>query len=163
MFLFPYLGTIIWVTIIFLIVFFGLTKFAWKPLLKALDDREKKVEESLNAAKNAEQQLANLENEQQKVISSARQEKEKLLKEGVDLHEKIVASAKEKAQLEADKIIEDTRKQMERERKLAIAEMKTQISELSVEIASKVIRADMQDKKRHEKMVEELIKDVELN
>lgn len=163
MFLFPYFGTIIWVTIIFLIVFFGLAKFAWKPLLKALDERERTVEGALKAAKNAQKQLENLESEQQKVISNARLEKEKLLKEGIDQHEKIVASAKERAQIEADKIIEDARKQIERERNLAIAEMKTQISELSVEIASKVIRADMQDRKRHEKMVEELINDVELN
>ncbi len=163
MFLFPYLGTIIWVTLIFSIVFFGLTKFAWKPLLEALADREKKIEESLNAAKNAELQLTNLESEQQKVILGARLEKEKLQKEGLDQHEKIVASAKERAQFEADKIIEDARKQMEQERKLAIEEMKTQISQLSLEIATKVIRADMQDQKRHEKMVEELIKDVELN
>jgi len=163
MFLFPYLGTIIWITIIFFIVFFGLAKFAWKPLLKALDERERTIEGALKAAKNAEKQLEDLESEQQKVISSARLEKEKLVKEGIEQHEKIVASAKERAQIEADKIIEDARKQIERERNLAIAEMKTQISELSVEIASRVIRADMQDRKRHEKMVEELINDVELN
>lgn len=163
MFLIPHLGTIIWTTIIFLFLLYILGKFAWKPLLKALADREQNIERALAGASEAEEKIRNLKNEQDAVILAARQEKEKIVKEGIDQRDKIVASAREKAQQEADKIIEETRKQLAREKEAAISEMKNQIAILSIEIASQVVKADMEDRARHEKLVDELIKEVDLN
>ena len=163
MFLIPHLGTIIWTTIIFGSVFFILKKFAWGPLLKALDDREQSIDKALKSATEAEKKLSTLKEEQQKIIALAKHEKERIVGEGVVQRDQIVASAKEKAQIEAHKIVEDARKKIIREREAALIDMKNQIATLSVEIATKVVKADMEDKKRHEKLVDELIKDIELN
>jgi F-type H+-transporting ATPase subunit b len=163
MFLIPHLGTIIWTTFIFLILLYILAKFAWKPLLKALSDREKNIEQALAGASEAEEKIRNLKNEQDALILATKLEKEKIVKEGIDQRNKIVAVAREKAQAEADKIIEETRKQLVREREAALVEIKNQIATLSVEIASQVVKTEMEDRSRHEKLVGELIKDVELN
>lgn len=162
-FLSPHLGTIIWTTIIFGIVFFILKKFAWNVVLKAIEDREESIDKALSSAEQAELKLSTLKDEQQKIISLAKHEKEQIVKEGIAQRDLIISSAKEKAQAEADKIIEEAKKRITREREAALAEMKSQIAELSIEIATKVIYADMEDKKRHEKLVEELIKDIEVN
>lgn len=163
MFLIPHLGTIIWTTFIFLILLYILAKFAWKPLLKALSDREKNIEQALAGASEAEEKIRNLKSEQDALILATKLEKEKIVKEGIDQRNKIVAVAREKAQAEADKIIEETRKQLVREREAALVEIKNQIATLSVEIASQVVKTEMEDRSRHEKLVGELIKDVELN
>lgn len=163
MFLIPHLGTIIWTTIIFGIVFFILRKFAWSVILKAIEDREESIDKALVSAKNAETKLSNLKEEQEKIIALAKQEKEQIVREGVEQREKIIATAKEKAQAEAEKMIEDAKKRIEREREAALVEMRNQIATLSIDIATKVVHADMEDKARHEKLVEELINDVELN
>lgn len=163
MFLIPHLGTIIWTTIIFLILLYILGKFAWKPLLKALSDREQNIERALEGASQAEEKIRNLKSEQDALIMAARLEKERIVKEGIEQRDKIVASARDKAQLEADKIIEETRKQLARERDAALVEMKNQIALLSVDIATQVVKADMEDRSRHEKLVGELIRDVDLN
>lgn len=163
MFLLPNLGTIIWTTLIFGIVFFILKKFAWGPVLKAIDSREETISKALNSAKEAEEKLSNLEKEQQEIIALAKSEKDAIVKEGVEQREKIIAAAKDKAQVEADKIIADAQKRIIREREAALVEMKSQIAALSIEIATKVVKSDMEDAKRHEKLVEELLNDVELN
>lgn len=163
MFLLPHLGTIIWTTLVFGIVFFILSKFAWPVIIKAIEDREESIEKALSSAKEAEAKLSNLKKEQEEIISLAKREKEQIVREGIEQREKIVATAKEKAQAEAEKILDDARKRMQREREAALVEMKNQIASLSIDIATKVVRADMEDKVRHEKLVNELIKDVELN
>ena len=163
MFLIPHVGTIIWTTIIFGIVFFILKKFAWSVIVKAIEDREASIDKALVSAKDAEKKLSNLKIEQEKIIALAKNEKESIVREGVEQREKIISTAKVKAQAEADKIIEDAKKRIIREREAALIEMKNQIATLSVEIATKVVHADMDDKKRHEKLVQELINEVELN
>jgi F-type H+-transporting ATPase subunit b len=163
MFLIPHLGTIIWTTLIFLGLLFILTKFAWKPLLKAIEDREHNIATALKNASIAEEKVKNLQSEQDAIVLDARLEKDRIVKEGIEQRDKIVASAREKAQLEADKIIEEARKQLIRERDAVLSEMKNQIATLSVEIATKVVKADMEDPGKHEKLVRELIRDVELN
>jgi len=163
MFLIPHLGTIIWTTIIFLGLLFILSKFAWKPLLKAIEDREQNIAKALENASIADEKVKNLKSEQDAIVLEARLEKERIIKEGIDQRDKIVASAREKAQLEADKIIEETRKQLAREREAVLSEMKNQIATLSVEIATKVVKEEMGDQIRHEKLVAELIKDIKLN
>ncbi len=163
MFLIPHLGTIIWTTLIFFGLFFILTKFAWKPLLKAIEDREQSIATALENAGIADEKVKNLRSEQDAIILEAKLQKERIVKEGIEQRDKIVASAREKAQMEADKIIEETRKQLAREKETAVTEMKNQIATLSVEIATKVLTSDMEDRARHEKMVSELISDVKLN
>jgi F-type H+-transporting ATPase subunit b len=163
MFLIPHLGTIIWTTFIFSILLFILSKFAWKPLLKALEDRELSIEKALLEAGEAEKKISNLKEEQLAIILAAKLEKEQIVKEGIEQRDKIVATARDKAQIEVDKMIEESRKQIKREREAALVEMKNQIASLSIEIATKIVHIEMEDKIRHEKLIEELIKEVELN
>jgi F-type H+-transporting ATPase subunit b len=163
MFLIPHLGTIIWTTIIFSILLYILTKFAWNPLLKALENRESSVEKSLSEASEAEKKISNLKEEQLGVVLAAKLEKEQIVKEGIEQRDKIVTSARDQARIEADKIIEESRKQIIREREASLVEMKNQIASLSIEIATKIVHIEMEDKIRHEKLIEELMKEVELN
>ncbi len=163
MFLIPHLGSIIWTTLIFGILIYLLGKFAWKPLLKALENREQSIAKSLLEASEAEKLLKNLKEEQLSIVLAAKNEKEQIVKEGIEQRDKIVATAREKAQVEVDKIMEEARKQIQREREAALVEMKNQIAALSIEIATKIVHVDMEDKARHEKLVEELMKEVELN
>lgn len=163
MFLLPHLGTIIWVSIIFGIVYFILSKYAWKPLIKTIEDREQTIAESLVNAETVKTKLLALEVAQEKIITLAKQEKAQIVKEGMEQREQIIAMANKKARTEADKIIENARKAIAREKEATLTEMKTQIASLSVEIATKVVQADMEDKVRHEKMVNTLISEIELN
>ena len=163
MFLIPHLGTIIWTTIIFSILLYILTKFAWKPLLKALENRELSVEKSLSEAREAEKKISNLKEEQLVIVLAAKLEKEQIVKEGIEQRDKIVAYARDNARIEADKIIEESRKQILREREASLIEMKNQIASLSIEIATKIVHIEIEDKIRQEKLIEELLKEVELN
>jgi F-type H+-transporting ATPase subunit b len=163
MFLIPHLGAIIWTTFIFCILLYILGRFAWKPLLKALENREQSIEKSLSEASEADKLLKNLKEEQLSIVLAAKVEKEQIVKEGIEQRDKIVATARDKAQIEANKIIEESRKQILREREAALVDMKNQIAMLSIEIATKIVHVDMEDKARHEKLVEELMKEVELN
>lgn len=163
MFLIPHLGTIIWTTLIFSILLYILSKFVWKPLLNALESRELSVEKALSEAGAAEKKISNLKEEQLAIVLAAKLEKEQIVKEGIEQRDKIVATARDKAQIEVDKMMEESRKQIKREKEAALVEMKNQIASLSIEIATKIVHIEMEDKIRHEKLVEELIKEVELN
>lgn len=163
MFLLPHLGTIIWVSIIFGIAYFILSKYAWKPLIKSIEERESTIAESLVNAETVKTKLLALEVIQEKIIALAKQEKEQIVKEGIEQREQIIATANTKARTEADKIIESARKAIALEKEISLNEMKNQIASLSLEIATKVVQADMDDKTRHEKMVNTLINEIELN
>lgn len=163
MFLLPHLGTIIWVTLIFGIVYFILSKYAWKPIIKTIEEREHTISQSLKNAEEVKAKLLAVETIQEKIISLAKQEKEQIVKEGIEQREQIIAMANTKARTEAAKIVENARKAIAREKEATLNEMKNQIASLSVEIATKVVQADMDDKIRHEKMVKTLINEIELN
>ena len=163
MFLLPHLGTIIWTTIIFGIVAFILGKYAWKPLLNAIKERERYIDISLRKAKSAREILTNLKQEQDEIIKQTRHDKGEMLKEGAEQRDKVIAEAKEKARTEAEKIIADAHKKIQKEREEALVDMRNQITTLSIEIATKVVGADMKDKERHEQMVKKLVDDIELN
>ncbi len=163
MFLIPHLGTIIWTTIIFLVVYFLLAKFAWKPLMQGMDERESSIETALNDAATARKKLEQLESDQKTIIEQSRNEKEQLIKEGIEHRDKIITDAKSKAEAQVQKMIDDARKKIEVEREAALVEMKDQIATLSIEIATKIVQVEMEDKKRHEKLVAKLIDDIKLN
>lgn len=159
----PEAGTIIWMVIIFGIVAFILKKFAWKPILNALKEREESIASALNSAEEAKAEVAGLKADNDKIIAEARREKEAILKEAKDLKDKIVAEAKEKAVAEAQKTIDQARQQIDAEKTAAINDIKKQVAELSVNIAEKVIRKELSDKAGQEKMVDGLIDDIKLN
>ncbi len=159
----PNPGTIFWMLIIFGIVVFILKKFAWKPILDALKEREQSIAQALNSAEEAKKEVAGLKADNEKVIAEARREKDAILKEAKELKDKIVAEAKEKAAAEAQKTIDQARQQIDAEKTAAINDIKKQVAELSVSIAEKVIKKELSNKAEQEKMVDGLIDDIKLN
>lgn len=159
----PNPGTIFWMVIIFGIVLFILRKFAWKPILNALKDREISIANALSSADKARQEVASLKADHEKIISEARREKDLILKEAKEIREKIVAEAKEKAMLEAQKSIELARQQIESEKVAAIGEIKKQVAELSVLVAEKILRKELLTTDDQEKFVNDSLNDLNLN
>ena len=159
----PNPGTIFWMVIIFGIVAFILKKFAWKPILNALKEREESIANALNSAEEAKKEVAGLKADNEKIIAEARKERDVILREAKDLKEKIIAEAKEKATLETQKSIEHARAQIESEKITAINDIKKQVAELSVMIAEKVIKKELENKGEQEKMVDGLVDDIKLN
>lgn len=159
----PNPGTIFWMLIIFGIVLFILRKFAWKPILNALKDREESISQALNSAEEAKREVAGLKADNEKIIAEARQEKNIILREAKEIKEKIITEAKEKAVEETNKSIILAKQQIEAEKTAAINEMKRQVAELSVLIAEKVIRRELSNKAEQEKMVDGLIDEIKLN
>ncbi len=158
----PDYGTIFWMLIIFGIVLFILKKFAWVPILKALKDREKSISDALNTAEKARKEVAGLKAGNDRIIAEARKEKDLILKEARDIKDKIVADAKIQANTEAQKSIEYARQQINDEKISAINDIKKQVAELSVLIAEKVIRKQLENPKDQEILMQDLLKDLKL-
>jgi F-type H+-transporting ATPase subunit b len=159
----PNPGTIFWMVIIFGIVLFILKKFAWKPILNALKEREESISNALNSAEMARREVEGLKADNEKVIAEARREKDIILREAKELKDRIIAEARDKANAEAQKNIEQARLQIQAEKTMAINDIKRQVAELSVAIAEKIIRKELSNKGEQEKMVDALVDDIKLN
>jgi F-type H+-transporting ATPase subunit b len=158
----PDYGTIFWMLIIFGIVLFILKKFAWVPILKALKEREKSISDALNSAEKARKEVAGLKASNDQIIADARREKDIILKEARDIKDKIVAEAKVQANAEAQKSIEIAKQQINAEKAAAINDIKQQVAELSVMIAEKIIRKQLENTIEQERLVEDQLKDLKL-
>jgi len=158
----PNVGTIFWMLLFFSLILWILAKFAWKPILNSLKNREKTIDEALQSAELAKQEMIKLKSDNEKILSEARQERDKLMKEARNVKEKIILDAQEQAQQEAHKIIESAKQSIENEKKSAINEIKTQIALLSVSIAEKVIREKLDSGKQTE-LIDKLLKDFKLS
>ena len=159
----PNAGTIFWMLIVFGLVVFILRKFAWKPILNALNEREQYIENALNAASEARREVDELKAGNKKIVEEGLKQKEAILNETLDLKEKIIAEAKEKASAETQKNIENARQQIENEKARAVKEMKQQVSELSLMIAEKILKQNMAEDKVQQKLVNKLIDEIKLN
>lgn len=159
----PGIGLVFWTTLSFLIVLFLLKKMAWKPILKALKEREESITEALKAADKATFEMAELKAGNKRLLNEAREERDTLLKEARETKSKIIADAKEQAGLEANKIIKSAKESIETEKKAAIAELKDQVAKLSIDIAEKILKSEMSDKNKHNELVRDSIKDFNLN
>ena len=158
----PDYGTIFWMLIIFGIVLWIMKKFAWAPILKALKDRERSISEALNSADKARKEVAGLKASNDQIIAEARREKEIILKEAREIKDKIIAEAKFQANAETQKGIENARQQILAEKTAAINDIKEQVAELSVMIAEKVIRKQLDNPKEQEILVKDLLNDLKL-
>jgi len=158
----PDYGTIFWMLIIFGIVLFILKKFAWTPILNALKERELSISEALNSADKARREVAGLKASNDQILAEARREKELILKEAREIKDKIIAEAKLMANTETQKGIENARQQINAEKTAAINDIKSQVAELSVMIAEKVIRKQLDNPKDQKMLVEDLLKDLKL-
>ncbi|MFV0550452.1 MAG: F0F1 ATP synthase subunit B [Anaerorhabdus sp.] len=159
----PDYGTIFWMLIIFGITAFILKKFAWKPILTALKDRENTIAEALASADEARLEVANMKADQEVILEEARKEKSEILKEARVVKDTILSEAKAQAHDEGQKIIAAARQQIEAEKAVAITEIKKQVVELSVLIAEKIIHKEIEANKDQEELVTSLLKDLKLN
>lgn len=161
--LIPEVGLLVWNTIAFLVLVFLLGKFAWKPIMKGISDREQSIDEALNKAELARQEMARLSSQNEELMKQAREERDQILKEAKALKDGIVNEAKTQAQAEGAKLIEKARIEIENQKKAALAELKGQVSTLSLDIAERVLRSQLDDKAKQQELVNNLLKDVELN
>ncbi|MFZ4863110.1 F0F1 ATP synthase subunit B [Sphingobacterium sp. Mn56C] len=156
-------GLFFWQLIILLIVILILGKFAWKPIVNALEEREQGISDALASAEKAKLEMARLTNENEHLLKQAREERDIILKEAKDLKDKIVAEAKSVAQAEGAKLIENAKREIEDQKLKALAEVKNQVSSLSLDIARKVLTKEFEDQGKQEALVSDLLKDVKLN
>lgn len=159
----PEFGLIFWMAITFLIVFFLMKKYAWGPILNMIEEREKSIEDALNSAQKAKEEMAEMHSTNEKLLAEARLEKEKMIKEAREIKEIMIADAKKSAQVEAQRVLDDARKSIENEKMAAINELKNQVALMSVEIAEKILRKDLSKDDSQKALVASLINDVKLN
>lgn len=159
----PSIGLIVWSTVVFLTLLFILAKFAWKPVMAAIKEREQFIDDALNKAELAKQEMARLTAQNEDLMKQARSERDEILKEAKMLKDNIVNEAKTQAQTEGAKLIEKARIEIENQKKAALAELKGQVSSLSLGIAERVLRSQLDDKAKQQDLVASLLKDVELN
>lgn len=159
----PEIGLVIFQTIAFLLLMFILGKFAWKPVLAAIKEREQSIDDALNKAELAKQEMIRLTAQNEELMKAARAERDLMLKEAKALKDNIVNEAKTQAQTEGAKLIGKARIEIENQKKAALYELKSQVSSLSLEIAERVLRGQLEDKAKQEDLVANLLKDVELN
>ena len=156
------IGLFFWQTIIFVILIFLLKKFAWSPILKAVNDREQGIKDALDSAEAAKKEMQSLQADNEKIMKEARAERDSLLKEARDLKNSMISHAKDEAKAEAQKIIESANEAILNEKNAAVSDIKKQVASLSIEIAEKLLKEKLSDDNKQMKIVEDLIKDVKL-
>lgn len=160
---YPGTGLILWTLITFLLVLFLLGKFAWGPIMEALKQRESFIADSLQAADNAKKEMANLKAENERLIDEAKVERDRIIKDANAAARKIVDDANAEASKEAQKRVEEARIAINTEKQAALAEVKTQVAALSVQIAEKIMRQELKDEKAQKALVQDYIKDLKVN
>ena len=161
--LMPGLGLFIWTLIAFVIVFLLLRKYAWKPILSSLNEREKTIADSLAFAQQVKAEMAQLKSENEALLTKAREERANLIKEAKITSDKMVADAKDRAKVEYDRIITDAQAAIEQQKMAALTDVKNQVGNLVIEVAEKVLRRELSDKTEQEKYIVQLANDVKLN
>jgi len=156
-------GLFIWQTIIFIGLILLLKKFAWKPILDAVNEREEGIKNALQSAKNAKEEMQNLKSDNEKLIAEARLERDAMMKEAREIKDKMINDAKTEAQAQGLKMIEQAKAAIQSEKNAAMADLKNQVSSLSIEIAEKVLKAELSDKASQTKLVEKMLGDAKLN
>jgi F-type H+-transporting ATPase subunit b len=159
----PSFGLIIWTLLAFIIVFFILKKYAWKPILSSLDQREKGIADSLETAERVRGEMAQLKSENEELLARAREERGLMLKEARETKEKIISEAKEQAKLEANKIISEAQQAITVQKMAALTEVKNEVGKLVIEISEKVLRRELSSKDAHETHIAGLVNEVKLN
>ena len=156
-------GLFFWQATILLILILLLVKFAWKPIMAAITEREEGIQNALLAAENAKKDMQNLQADNEKLLAEARAERDTMLKEAREMKDKMVADAKAEAQAQGEKMIAQAKATIDSEKNAAMAELKSQVSTLSVEIAEKLLKEELANKDAQTKLVEKMLGDAKLN
>jgi len=150
-------GLFFWQIILFALLLILLKKYAWKPILDALNDREEGIKTALDEADKARQEMAELQSSNEKILKEARTERDNLLKDARVIKDKMITEAKDEASNQANKIIEQAKMTIQNEKQAAITELKNQVAELSIEIAEKVIKEELSNKDKQIELIEKML------
>lgn len=159
----PGIGLLFWMTLTFAILLFLLAKFAWKPILNAVNEREVTIVDALNQAKLAKKEVENLKAENEVIIRQAKTERDAILKEAREIKDRIVGEAKDVATAEADKIIEQAKQSILAEKNAAMSDIKKQIGTLSVSIAESILKEKLDNDSAQTQLVENILNETNLN
>jgi len=154
---------IFWTTIFFILFFFLLAKYAWKPILNAVKERENTINNSLAEAEKARQEMQDLTASNEKILKEARVERENMLKEAREIKENLISEAKDEANIQSNKMIEQAKASIEIEKQAAITDIKNQVASLSIGIAEKVIKDELSNKDKQLKLIDKMLDDATLN
>lgn len=157
------LGLFVWQLILFVGLVFLLKKFAWGPILNSVNEREEGIKNALDEAENARKEMQNLNADNARILKEARMERDVLLKEAREMKDGIIAEAKNEAQAQANKVVAQAQATIQAEKQAAIVDLKNQVAELSISIAEKVVRGELADKSKQEKLVKEMLKEVTIS
>ena len=159
----PSFGLIIWTLLAFLIVFFILKKFAWKPILTALKERETGIANALATADKVKAEMASLKNENEAMMAQAREERAQMIKDAKEAGNKMISEAKEKARTEYDRIIGEAQVAIQQQKNAALTDVKNQVGNLVIEVSEKVLRRELANRGEQENFIKQLAEVVKLN
>ena len=159
----PDVGLLFWTFVSFAILYFLLKKFAWKPILGSVNEREQSIHEALLAAEKAKNEMQNLKSDNEKILKEAKVERENMLKDAREIKTKLISDAENQAKIQASKLIESAQIAIQNEKNSAMNELKQTVVELSIGIAEKVISSELQDKNKQLKVVETMLNEASLN
>lgn len=159
----PGLGLLVWTTITFLTLVFVLTKFAWKPIMAAIREREESIENALSSAEKAKAEMAQLTATNEKLLAEARVERDKIIREATAAANAMINEAKEKASSEGDRMIAQAKEAINNEKNAAMTEIQNQIATLSIQVAEKILRKELSSDAAQNELLGKMIKEVNLN
>ena len=159
----PGIGLIVWMTLAFLAILYILGKYAWKPIMKALKERESSIHDALNAAEKAKEEMKKMEFSNEQLLLEAKNERDIILSTARKIKETIIEESKQKASEEANRIIVSAKESIQNEKMAAMTDLKNQLAELSLEVAKKILKKELSDPKKQENYIKELMKDVKFN
>lgn len=157
------LGLFVWQTILFILLILLLKKFAWKPILNAVNEREEGIKNALAEADKARQEMQNINADNERILKEARTERDGMLKEAREIKNNLIEEAKEEAKTQANKLIKQAKNSIQSEKLAAITDLKNQVAELSINIAEKVVKDELSNKDKQLKLVAQMLKDAKLN
>jgi F-type H+-transporting ATPase subunit b len=159
----PGTGLIIWQLIVFLLLFFLLSKLAWKPIINSLKERETSIQNALDTAEKARHEMSQLKSDNEKLLKEAREERDRILKEAREVSNRLKEEAQSDAKKSADKIIEDARAAINVEKQAALRDVKAQVAMFSLQIAEKLMKKNLESDKAQKDLVESYVKDIKTN
>jgi F-type H+-transporting ATPase subunit b len=159
----PDLGLVFWMTLCFLVLLFVLIKFAWKPVMKSLKERETRIEDALEQAGKAREEMKELKFSNEQLLKEAKEERDGILRDARKIRESIIEEARDKAGAEANRIIEGARENIHFEKMAALTELKNQIAILSIQIAEKVLNEELSKDEKQKQLIDKLLKEVNFN
>ena len=159
----PGIGLIVWMTLAFLAILYILGKYAWKPIMKALKERESSIHDALNSAEKAKEEMKKMEFSNEQLLLEAKNERDIILSTARKIKESIIEESKQKASEEANRIIVSAKESIQNEKMAAMTDLKNQLAKLSLEVAKKILKKELSDPKKQEEYSKELMKDVKFN